>query len=307
MNTGHGAALLQHRGRRPTGTYVCGYLELARPANLLTAAANVLAGYAAAGMPEHARLPYLATSGVCLYAGGIVFNDVFDRNLDAVERPERSIPSGRVPVRNAVVFGACLLMAAVGLAFRASVASGTLAIAIACAALVYDSVAKHHPIAGPLNMGLCRGMNVLLGVSAAPAMLLERWYLVLLPTAYVSAITIAGAGEVHGGSKRRSAVALALMLVSGSAIPALYWGGSFAVAAAAPFVLLLAWRVFPSYLRALHVPDASHLRHAVRTGVLSLVLLDAAVAAGYAGLWYGLALLLLLPAASLIARLFSVT
>ena len=90
-----------------------GYLELVRPANVATALADVLAGFAVAGLVERPALPWLLVATACLYAGGIVLNDVFDRRLDAVERPERPIPSGRVPARRAAWFGAALLAAGV--------------------------------------------------------------------------------------------------------------------------------------------------------------------------------------------------
>ena len=86
-----------------------GYLELLRPANVVTAVADVLAGYAVAGRANSRALPWLLTATVCLYAGGVVLNDFFDRELDAVERPERPIPSGRVPARHAAALGTALL------------------------------------------------------------------------------------------------------------------------------------------------------------------------------------------------------
>ena len=61
------------------------YLTLTRPANVVTALADVLAGAAAAGTV--AGLPGLLLSTAALYAGGVVLNDVFD----AVEKqPQRS-------------------------------------------------------------------------------------------------------------------------------------------------------------------------------------------------------------------------
>jgi 4-hydroxybenzoate polyprenyltransferase len=58
------------------------YLELLRPPNVVTAIADVLAGYAVAGRGRPEALPWLIAASVCLYAGGVVLNDFFDRNLD---------------------------------------------------------------------------------------------------------------------------------------------------------------------------------------------------------------------------------
>ena len=97
-----------------------GYLELLRPANVVTAIADVLAGYAVAGRSHPQALPWLVGATMCLYAGGVVLNDVFDRHIDAVERPERPIPSGRVSVPRAATLGASLLTAGVLAASQAT-------------------------------------------------------------------------------------------------------------------------------------------------------------------------------------------
>ena len=86
------------RGYRP-------YLELLRPANVVTALADVLAGYAVAGLGDRRALYWLLGATACLYAGGVVLNDVFDRDIDRRERPERPIPSGRVSVAAASALG----------------------------------------------------------------------------------------------------------------------------------------------------------------------------------------------------------
>ncbi|MDB9327285.1 UbiA family prenyltransferase, partial [Nodularia spumigena CS-590/02] len=96
------------------------YLQLMRPANIVTAWADILAGFAAseyivitnqATAWEMNLIPLawllLATTG--LYGGGIVFNDVFDTEIDTQERPERPIPSGRASRRGATLLGSWLL------------------------------------------------------------------------------------------------------------------------------------------------------------------------------------------------------
>src|SRR2546428_12895654 len=77
-----------------------GLLALVRPPNVFTAVADSAAGLLLArrGGPVAGDpgLWCLAASA-CLYLGGIALNDYFDREVDAIERPERPIPSGAVP------------------------------------------------------------------------------------------------------------------------------------------------------------------------------------------------------------------
>lgn len=87
-------------------------LELMRPPNLVTAAADVLAGAAVADALLDPRLLALVLASALLYAGSAVMNDVFDARLDARERPERPIPSGRVTRSEGFSFGSLLLLVA---------------------------------------------------------------------------------------------------------------------------------------------------------------------------------------------------
>ena len=153
------------------------YLQLCRPANLPTAAADVLAGTAISGLfavegafqlADIEVLPFLllVMASVFLYAGGVVLNDVFDIEIDRVERPERPITSGLVPLGKARSLGFVLLAVGIGLAFFVGKTTGLIAVFLALSILSYDKFAKHHPILGPLNMGVCRGLNLLMGISS---------------------------------------------------------------------------------------------------------------------------------------------
>ena len=279
-----------------------------RPPNLVTSAADILAGFAAAGAQHRlSSLPFLIGASVLLYAGGVVLNDVFDARLDSSERPERPIPSGRVSIREAALFGGTLLSGGIVLATCASMLSGLLASAIAMLVIVYNWRGKHNKIAGPIVMGLCRSFNLLLGISALPLLVEQRWYLALIPLAYIAAITAISTGEVHGGERKTGTLALVLVGVVLTALLALGLTPGFQFFYLLPFVLLLAWRVVPPFWRAYRTLDPMMIRKAVKAGVLSLIVLDAAVAGGYAGLWFGLGVLVLLFLASWIARPFAVT
>lgn len=284
------------------------YLELVRPANLATAVANVLAGYAAAGLGEPGALGWLLISTVCLYGGGVVLNDYFDRHLDWVERPERPLPSGRIAEGRAASLGVTLLGLGVFGGLRANPTAGAIAAVIAVCVVLYDAWAKHHAIVGPFTMGLCRGLNLTLGMAAVPTMLDERWPLALIPLAYIAAVTLVSRREVRGG--QRGVVTVALSMVSG-VVAALLLVAILVPArpsfVAACLVAVLGWRMLSALEAAWRQPQPSRIRHAVRTGILSLVLVDATIGAAYAGPLYSLAILAVGAVSLGLARLFPVT
>ncbi|GBE91883.1 UbiA-like protein EboC [Nostoc cycadae] len=286
------------------------YLQLLRPANIITAWADIMAGFAASGYFAEANLTpllwlILATTG--LYGGGIVFNDVFDAELDAEERPERPIPSNRASRTGATLLGSVLLMVGVVAAVQVSWLSGIFAIAIATAALLYDAIAKHHPILGPINMGLCRGGNLLLGVSVVPAALENYWFLALITIVYIAAITILSRGEVHGAKHSTGIIALLLIVAVIVGLLGLGWLTDYQVITAFPFLILLGIRVLLPFIQAVRQPTPEQIRVAVKAGVLSLIILDTTVAAGFAGLSYGLLVLSLLPISMILAKILAVT
>jgi 4-hydroxybenzoate polyprenyltransferase len=298
---------------------VMAYLQMMRPANIVTAWADILAGYAAAGLVgavhNTAIHPLfwllLATTG--LYGGGVVFNDVCDAKLDAQERPERPIPSGRSSLPESIALGIGLLAIGIVAAAQVSLLSAGIATAIALAAILYDSVGKHYTLIAPLNMGLCRGGNLLLGVSAMPAMLHERLFLAAIPVLYIAAITLISRGEVHGGSRMAGIISLGLLtLVCGelAGVGLMFSNGemsSYQVPSMLPFGVFWGMSVIPAFINATREPSPELIRIAVRSGVISLIALNSAIAAGFSHWMYGLVILSLLPLSRLLAKQFAVT
>lgn len=291
------------------------YLQLMRPANLLTAAADVLAGAAlafgatetssASVLPVNLWLLVLSTVG--LYGGGVVLNDVFDAKLDAVERPERPIPSGRVSVGQASVLGIALLILGIGAAYLFSPMSAWLALIIAGLAVFYNRFGKHHALFGPLNMGLCRGANLLLGISAAGTLPIKvLWPVALIPVIYIAAVTMISRGEVHGGNRTTLwGAAVLFLLVSSLQIGAAVELGTLWLAIG--FVALHLLLVLRPLWTAIQQPIGPNIGAAVKAGVLSLIVMDAAWAA-LSGHWLlALFLLALLPLSLPVARYFAVT
>ncbi len=286
-------------------------LRLTRPANLVTAIADVLAGMAIARyflIPNADAGPvgWLCLATVGLYGGGVVFNDVFDADLDAVERPERPIPSGAVSRTVATGLGLSLLLIGIVSAFMVNQQAGFVAIGTAVAALVYDRFGKHHALLGPLNMGLCRGVNLLLGVSILPDAVFAWWWVSVVPIVYIAAITMISRGEVHGGQSITIRLAgLFYAGVIGIIGAVTQYRHQFGTAF--PFLLMFGYLIFPPLWRAVRQPIGPNIGRAVQAGVLALIVMDAAWVAGFSSFPLALLVVCLLPLSRLLARVFAVT
>ena len=79
------------------------WLQLMRLPNVFTAAADVMMGYLVTHgtLRPASHFALLAAASCLLYLSGMILNDVFDAEVDAKERPERPIPSGRITHRAA--------------------------------------------------------------------------------------------------------------------------------------------------------------------------------------------------------------
>ncbi|GLU53109.1 UbiA-like protein EboC [Dyadobacter frigoris] len=283
------------------------YLQLTRPANLVTAVADILAGMAIAQFTFSSFNPaLLVVSTLGLYGGGVVMNDVFDAKLDAIERPERPIPSGKVPLKSATILGLTLLFIGILAATLFSYQSGMIAVVVAALTVLYNRFAKHHVFFGPLTMGMCRGGNLLLGMSVLPESFQQWSFVALLPIAYIAAITLISQDEVHGGKKRTLYIAVFLYLVVLTA-QLLIADRQGNVLFALPFVLLHAWLIGRPLYNAIQNPIGPLIGKAVKAGVLSLIVMNASWCMAF-GLWpVALAVLALLPLSILLARVFAVT
>jgi len=256
------------------------FLELTRPANVVTALSDILAGMSIVGFffgfqqTEISPMILLGGSSMLLYAGGVVMNDVFDVELDKIERPERALPSGRLNVSTAIWGGIILFTFGVGLAFVHSNFSGILASILVACILLYDAYAKNYLVFGPIIMGLCRSLNLGLGMSVLENNFKEYSHLMLLPLCYIGAITLISKGEVNGSKKWPMLVAFGLYLFiqAGQIHYSIQHDHVFYTL---PFVLIHAYLIYPPLRKAYQNPIGPNIGMAVKSGVLSLIVMNA--------------------------------
>jgi 4-hydroxybenzoate polyprenyltransferase len=299
------------------------FAQLLRVPNVFTAFSDIALGTAVAAsvMPNAPEALWgvgvlLALASGCLYLAGMVWNDVFDRLEDARARPFRPIPSGRVRVRTAVVLGVVAML--LGLLLAALAGMPQLgkqagwnheplfhAIGIVAAVLAYDGGLKHTPV-GPVAMGSCRFLNVLLGLSAIPDEALDtgmRLHIAAVVGIYIVGVTWFARTE-EGQSRRGQlvgsacviALSLVLALVLASRLPPDTGSVLF------PYLLVVfGFLIGRPIARAVAVPGSRQVQAAVKRCVLGLVVLDAVLATAFIGS-AGLFIVLLLPPALVIGK-----
>jgi 4-hydroxybenzoate polyprenyltransferase len=290
------------------------YAQLLRIPNVFTTFADILMGTLAAhtlqSQPLSAAL--LLLSSGCLYCAGMVWNDYFDLEIDRKERPFRPLPSGKIPTGTARLIGMGMIVLGVACAAAAgwngerwvvdpAVTAGLLVAAI----LIYDGWLKQTPL-GPLSMGACRFLNVLLATSLAdPGRLngFHRVHLALVVGLYIVGVTWFArneAGRSTVSHLRGAATVMLGALLLALALPTRLDDGM--VTMAFPYLLVgFGFFIGIPIVRAIQHRDSESVQAAVKRCVLGLIVLDAVIATVYVGLW-GLLIVLLLPPALVIGR-----
>ncbi|MEU1315754.1 SCO3242 family prenyltransferase [Streptomyces tibetensis] len=205
---GGAAAAAAHRAHTGRSHRSRAWAELLRLPALFSVPGDALAGTAATGAPANSRTLLAIASSLCLYEAGMALNDWADRHIDAVERPHRPLPSGRI--RPAAALTAAGALTGAGLALAARAGRPALAVAAPLAATVwaYDLGLKHTP-AGPLAMGTARGLDLLLGAAATTGSTRPALPSAALLGTHTLAVTTVSRQEAQGGSPLPPLVALA--------------------------------------------------------------------------------------------------
>ncbi len=259
------------------------YLQLVRLPNVFTAAADSLAGWllVRGTLDEPGRWLPLVLASACTYAGGIVLNDVFDIEVDRVERPDRPLPSGRVGLRFARIFGFGLMAAGVALA---AVSGVTHAFPVECAlvacVMLYDLGLKRSAL-GPELMGACRGLNLLLGLCGGARLGGSvYWIAAMAYGLFVTGITWISRSEVDGGSRKNLGLGIVLQnLAIATLIVVSLLISTADVRLGFGAVLLLAIAVFVGRktIEAYRNIDPKLIQGSIKAAILSLVWIHVAL------------------------------
>lgn len=322
------------------------WAQLVRVPNTLTSCADVLAGMCIAGGTAHSFIqhPLAAVVGafasIMLYWSGMALNDVFDIEEDRQANRPGPIVSGKIAWHTARNAGVAMMLLGVlasilaytcmpPIAWQQALMPLAVAILLAFSILAYDGPLK-KTIFAPAVMGLCRALNMGLGVVIVSSALGTR----IEPTAlwpllghgvYVTGFTIAARKESDAAQVRWRLIAGWLTAAAGISIFAfgsyLYPARAFALGGAdqsrssldsfrSMYAILFGLLSLPLARRAyesIATLEPRRLGLAIKQAIVTILFFDGVIALHHSGSTPGILICLLVIPSTLLGRFFRST
>ena len=144
-----------------------GYARLIRPVNCIMMGFTVIVGATIANSNllgnSWQNLAYGFITGFTLTAASMAINDYHDREIDAVNEPNRPIPSGLIKPKEALVYAFILT----GIGFVAACLTNILCLLIAAVAwaifVIYTTVGKRSGLPGNFLVSACVAIPFIYG------------------------------------------------------------------------------------------------------------------------------------------------
>ena len=144
-----------------------GIIRIIRPANAtISGATAILAYFIATGtlIPE---VLLLAAAALLLTAAGNTINDACDAAIDAINRPDRPIPSGELSVKTAYLYAALLFIVGLSAAFFTNPLCLAIAIINSILLILYARILKGTILFGNITVAYLSGSIFLFGGALA--------------------------------------------------------------------------------------------------------------------------------------------
>lgn len=243
-----------------------GALDLVRPVNCVMIGFAVIVGAfvskPASATPVQLGLGFLTGFFICAYS--MVVNDIYDVEVDRVNRPDRPIPSGRITSSDASRLSVAVLAAGMAFSF---LSLNPLAVVIAAAyaflSWLYSSRAKKTGLPGNLIVASSLAIPFIYGGAVSGGSIWGSLLLLMALTAFFSGVgreVVKAMADVDGDAKRDvNSVARRRGLAFASRVGALF----FLLAVFTSWAPLVTGLANEAYTFGVVVPDAIFLYLAV--------------------------------------------
>ncbi len=181
------------------------YLSFLRFPSIFSSCSNVFLGYVLFAKEFHFSTLCLGLmAAACSILAGMGLNDIADIKVDAKERPTRPLPSKKISLPKAWLTCILLFIISLTLYYNANPQSLIFFSLLWISIISYNFYFKNTRL-GFVPMGLCRGFNLLIGMSLAgisffdlQTLSFSSWIPIFSLTFYVSLITFLAKDEVSG-------------------------------------------------------------------------------------------------------------
>jgi len=142
---------------------LAGYVSITRPLNSIVSGLAAVLGYLVATGTITAGSLILIPVVFCITAAGNAINDCFDADIDAINRPERPIPSGTLTRNAARSFALALFLAGVLVALFTGPLCFAIAVINSLLLFAYAARLKSMPFIGNVAVSYLAGSIFLFG------------------------------------------------------------------------------------------------------------------------------------------------
>jgi len=173
------------------------YVEIIRPLNCVMAAVAVYIAAVIAGVTVVPSIPPLglglAMVVVFLICGaGMVANDIYDIEIDRVNKPKRPLPSGRMSARSAKAYAAALFIIGILVSYFINIYAFGVAVIASLLLVAYASKLKKVMFAGNVTVSLLVALTFIYGGLLNFSLNNFQQLLVVLPLAVLAFLSNIG-------------------------------------------------------------------------------------------------------------------
>ncbi|CEA13052.1 UbiA family prenyltransferase [Methanobacterium formicicum] len=217
------------------------YLEILRPGNAVMAVIAIFLMAIISGKFTFEVL--MAAVVVFLVTGaGNSINDYFDHKIDAINKPQRPIPSGRISLKGALVYSISLFAVGIIIAFAINLLLGIIALSSSLLMIYYAQDLKTKCLIGNLSISFLTGLCFVFGGIAVEQIAVSIYlgfyaFLMTMAREIVKDMEDQEGDKEEGattlpivyGNRISSLLAALFMIIASVTSPILYFMGVFSV------------------------------------------------------------------------------
>lgn len=217
------------------------YIEILRPGNALMAVIAILLMAVISGKFTFEVL--MAAVVVFLLTGaGNSINDYFDHKIDAINKPQRPIPSGRISHKKALIYSILLFVIGISIAFAINLLLGIIAFLSSLLMIYYARDLKTKCIIGNMSISFLTGLCFVFGGIAVDQIMVSVYlgfyaFLMTMAREIVKDMEDQEGDKEEGattlpivyGNRVASVIAAFFMIIASVTSPILYFMGIFSI------------------------------------------------------------------------------